>query len=207
LRMRRLRAPCSSRLTLMAAGLGAVSPLPAARKDASGPPRFLCNPRAPATPFDYGGTARPTVLFGAAVLPTPNPRLRLPRLSRLFAADQCGPRARCLRFAAPVTRRHARLASGWGPPWPVGISTHWVASRSFSSTFASTSLPLLPGLAWRTRSFWGASRGAPRRPRRGGQPRLRVADGRRSRPFQATSPQKKRPAPRKQRPARLRPNR
>ena len=65
--------------------------------------------------------------------------------------DRSGLPARCLRFAAPVTRNHARLASGWWPTSTARASHPLGPSERFLLCIA-TSLPPYPGFAWRTAS-------------------------------------------------------
>ena len=77
------------------------------------PPRFLGDLRARAPLSDPDGSASPWPVRGddrafRHVNDVGTRELTFGALSR-------GPCARCLRFTTTVTRRRARLASGWGP--------------------------------------------------------------------------------------------
>ena len=88
--------------------------------ETTGSPTFLGNPDVPlpcsSTP---AGPTRQAVC-GTSTRPPQPPRRRLTaRIS--FGAQSHGFSTRCLRFAVPVTRPHARLASGRRPALPDGI--------------------------------------------------------------------------------------
>ena len=95
-------------------GLWFSVPRPIAPEETSRPPRFLDSPCARAPLSDPAGAAivlasrRPRCCF-------PLKQRRQPPARIPFEAPSRGPRARCLRFTPSVTRRRARLASGWLP--------------------------------------------------------------------------------------------
>jgi hypothetical protein len=78
---------------------------------------------------------------------------------RYFEAQSHGPCPRCLRFAAPVTRLHARLASGWRPAFP-GRGLSPLGSIARFHLYIDSSLPRLC-LAQRTFPCGPQDQGAP----------------------------------------------
>ena len=82
---------------------------------------------------------------------------RRPRQFGSYEAESRGPHARCLRFAASVTRNATQdsLPAG-GQPLLGGILARRVPSKGFKSRHG---LPPFPSFAWRTnhRSIWASS--------------------------------------------------
>ena len=77
------------------------------------PPRFLGDLRARAPLSDPGGSASPWPVRRDDGAFRHDNDVGTRELT--FGAPSRGPCARCLRFTTTVTRRRARLASGWGP--------------------------------------------------------------------------------------------
>jgi len=107
-----------------AGNLGCGVPLSACQVsvEMAGPPRFLGSPSAymPCSSTPAGPRHQASSVLRCC-LPSSR-RRRLPQCGH-FGAQSHGLHARCLRFAAAVTRRHARLASGWWlVPLPGGIA-------------------------------------------------------------------------------------
>jgi len=144
---------CSLRPAALSGSQAAAQPGPGHRwtnavasTEGRRPPRFLGDLRARAPLSDPGGSASPWPVRGddAAFRHVNDVGTR----ELTFGAPSHGPCARCLRFTATVTRRRARLASGWGQPWPDRtLSTCKVPLQGFCAGFyIASSLPRL-GLA------------------------------------------------------------
>jgi hypothetical protein len=107
-----------------AGNLGCGVPLSACQVsvEMAGPPRFLGSPSAymPCSSTPAGPRHQASSVLRCC-LPSSR-RRRLPQCGH-FGAQSHGLHARCLRFAAAVTRRHARLASGG---WPTLSARDWL---------------------------------------------------------------------------------
>ncbi len=109
------------------------------------PARFLGDLRARAPLSDPDGSASPWPLRGDEAAFRHVNDVGTRKLT--FGAPSRGPCARCLRFTTTVTRRRARLASGWGPAFTGQDSTCKVPLQGFCAVFYTASpLPKL-GLA------------------------------------------------------------
>jgi hypothetical protein len=111
---------CSLRSAALSGSLASDQPGPGLRwtnavasTEGRRPPRFLGDLCARAPLSDPGGSASPWPVRGDGVAFRTVNDVGARELT--FGAPSRGPCARCLRFTTTVTRRRARLASGWGP--------------------------------------------------------------------------------------------
>jgi hypothetical protein len=135
------------------------SAVPPSRTAAAGPPRFLGDPPVRAVLFDPGGSPRQTIgLFGPTLdaqrCCLPLLRRRRPPHPPTFEAQSHGPYARCLRFAATVTRcfeqlrkTRFRLVVLLGR---TGFEPAGLLREVSASVVALHWLPPHPGFSWRT---------------------------------------------------------